>query len=64
MVVGISVISGVKTAIFWKAIDEIINIGKLAKIPVQVSHIKLAMHNLWGKSDSLLRLLDDARKME
>ena len=47
---------------FWKAIDEIINIGKLAKIPVQVSHIKLAMHNLWGKSDSLLRLLDDARK--
>ena len=47
---------------FWKAIDEIINVGKMAKIPVQVSHIKLAMHNLWGKSDSLLRLLDDARK--
>jgi N-acyl-D-amino-acid deacylase len=47
---------------FWKAIDEIINIGKLAKIPVQVSHIKLAMHNLWGKSDSLLSLLDGARK--
>jgi N-acyl-D-amino-acid deacylase len=47
---------------FWKAIDEIINVGKVAKIPVQVSHIKLAMHNLWGKSDSLLRLLDDARK--
>ena len=47
---------------FWKAIDEIINIGNLAKIPVQVSHIKLAMHNLWGKSDSLLRQLDNARK--
>jgi N-acyl-D-amino-acid deacylase len=47
---------------FWKAIDEIINIGKVAKIPVQISHIKLAMHNLWGKSDSLLTLLDNARK--
>jgi N-acyl-D-amino-acid deacylase len=32
---------------FWKAIDEIITIGKEAKIPVQVSHIKLAMHNIW-----------------
>jgi N-acyl-D-amino-acid deacylase len=47
---------------FWKAIDEIITIGKEAKIPVQVSHLKLAMHNIWGKSDSLLALFDDARK--
>jgi N-acyl-D-amino-acid deacylase len=47
---------------FWKAIDEIMNIGKEAKIPVQISHVKLAMHNLWGKSDSLLALLDNARK--
>ena len=47
---------------FWKAIDEIINIGKEAKIPVQVSHIKLAMHNLWGKADSLLALFDNTRK--
>ena len=47
---------------FWKAVDEIINVGKAAKIPVQVSHIKLAMHNLWGKSDSLLTVLNNARK--
>lgn len=47
---------------FWKAIDEIINIGKEAKIPVQISHIKLAMHTIWGKADSLLRLFEDARK--
>ena len=46
---------------FWKAIDEIIHIGKEANIPVQVSHIKLAMHNLWGKADSLLNILDKAR---
>ncbi len=47
---------------FWKAIDEIITIGKEAKIPVQVSHIKLAMHNLWGKADSLLAIMNEARK--
>lgn len=47
---------------YWKAIDEIINIGKEAKIPVQVSHIKLAMHNIWGKADSLLNIFDNARK--
>jgi N-acyl-D-aspartate/D-glutamate deacylase len=47
---------------FWKAIDEIITIGKEAKIPVQVSHIKLAMHNIWDKADSLLALFDVARK--
>jgi len=47
---------------FWKAIDEIITIGKEAKIPVQVSHIKLAMHNIWGKADSLLALFNAARK--
>ena len=47
---------------FWKAIDEIINIGKEAKIPVQVSHIKLAMHNIWGRADSLLAIFEGARK--
>jgi N-acyl-D-amino-acid deacylase len=47
---------------FWDAIHEIINIGKEANIPVQISHIKLAMHNLWGKADSLLQLLDLQRK--
>ena len=47
---------------FWKAIDEIITIGKEAKIPVQVSHIKLAMHNIWGKADSLLALFEEERK--
>lgn len=47
---------------FWKAIDEIINIGREASIPVQVSHIKLAMHNIWGKADSLLAIFEEARK--
>ena len=46
---------------FWDAIDEIITIGREAKLPVQISHLKLAMIPLWGKTDSLFALLDAAR---
>ncbi len=46
---------------FWDAIDEIIAVGREAKLPVQVSHIKLGMIPLWGKADSLLALLNNAR---
>ena len=46
---------------FWKAIDEIVNIGREARLPVQVSHMKLAMRGLWGQGDSLIRVLDRAR---
>jgi len=46
---------------FWKAIDEIITIGREAKLPVQISHTKLAMRDLWGHADSLVRILDAAR---
>lgn len=47
---------------FWKAIDEVITIGREAKLPVHVSHVKLAMRNLWGQADKLLQILDRARK--
>lgn len=46
---------------FWDAIDEIITIGREARLPVQVSHMKLAMRSLWGQADSLLEVLDAAR---
>lgn len=46
---------------FWAAIDEIVTIGRVTRMPVQVSHIKLAMRNLWGRADSLVALLDAAR---
>jgi N-acyl-D-amino-acid deacylase len=45
----------------WEAFDEIINIGRQAHLPVQISHAKLAMKSLWGQADSLIRLLDRAR---
>jgi N-acyl-D-amino-acid deacylase len=46
---------------FWAAIDELVRIGREAKIPVQVTHIKLAMKDWWGQSDRLLGILDKAR---
>jgi len=46
---------------FWKAIDEIINIGREAHLPVQISHAKLAMRSSWGQSGRLLKVLDKAR---
>lgn len=46
---------------FWDAIDEIITIGREARMPVQVSHMKLAMIGLWNQADSLTRVLDRAR---
>lgn len=45
----------------WDAIDEIINIGKTYKIPVEISHMKIAIVSQWGKADSLLQILDAAR---
>ncbi len=46
---------------FWDAIDEIIAVGREAKLPVQISHVKLAMTPLWGKADSLIGILEAAR---
>jgi len=46
---------------FWDAIDELLLIGAEAGIPVQVSHMKLAMTSLWGRADELVRRLDAAR---
>lgn len=47
---------------FWDAIEEIIAIGREARLPVQISHLKLAMRSLWGRSDSLIGLLNAARR--
>ncbi len=44
-----------------EAIDEIIDIGRQAKIPVQFTHAKIAMRSKWGNSDKILRQLQQAR---
>jgi N-acyl-D-amino-acid deacylase len=46
---------------FWAAVDEIVRIGREAKIPVQVSHLKLAMVDWWGQSQRLIDVLERAR---
>lgn len=47
---------------FEDAVDEIINIGRVTGMPVQVSHIKLAMKRLWGTAPQVIAKLDAARQ--
>jgi len=60
---GTRYISHVRSEDRWfeDAIDEIILIGRETGMPVQVSHIKLAMKRLWGSADDLIAKLDAAR---
>jgi N-acyl-D-amino-acid deacylase len=47
---------------FWAAVEEILTIGREASLPVQISHIKLALRSLHGESARLLDRLDAARR--
>jgi N-acyl-D-amino-acid deacylase len=46
---------------FWKAVDELVEIGRQAHLPVQHTHAKLAQRSLWGEADRLLARLSKAR---
>jgi N-acyl-D-amino-acid deacylase len=46
---------------FWDAVDETVEIGRQAQLPVRVSHLKLALKSLHGQTDRLLGILDQAR---
>jgi N-acyl-D-amino-acid deacylase len=45
----------------FEALEELIRIGREASIPVQATHLKLAMRSLWGRADEVLAILDEAR---
>ena len=45
----------------WAALDEIVEIGRQTGMPVQVSHMKLAMTDWWGQADRYLGVMDRAR---
>lgn len=45
----------------FEAVEEAIAIGREARIPVQISHVKLAMRSLWGQSGRLIAMMDKAR---
>ena len=47
---------------FEDAIDEIIEIGRITKMPVQISHLKLAQKSLWYQAPRILEKLDQAIK--
>ena len=47
---------------FWDAVDEVVTIGRQAKLPVRISHLKLAMTSSHGQTDRLLGVLDGARE--
>ncbi len=44
------------------AIRESIRIGREAKLPVQISHIKMGNRNVWGKSAEAIALIEETRK--
>jgi N-acyl-D-amino-acid deacylase len=42
-------------------VEEIITVGREANLPVQISHVKLAMTSSWGQADRLIVRLNEAR---
>ena len=46
---------------FFEALEELLTIGRETGMPVQVSHMKLAMKSLWGRADEALAILERAR---
>ncbi|HEY2961721.1 MAG TPA: D-aminoacylase [Pyrinomonadaceae bacterium] len=45
----------------FEALAEAIQIGREARLPVQISHIKLATLKVWGKSKEVVALISKAR---
>lgn len=43
------------------AIGEILNIGRVTNMPVQISHIKIGLRDKWGTAPAILQRLDKAR---
>ncbi len=44
------------------AIEEAIRIGREARIPVQISHIKMGTRGVWGKASAAAAMIDRARR--
>jgi len=47
---------------FRAAMEEAIKIGREARLPVQISHIKMGNRNVWGKSAEAISLIEAAQK--
>ena len=44
-----------------EAIREAIEVGRRAQLPVQISHIKLGTVGVWGRTDEVFEVIDEAR---
>jgi len=44
-----------------QAVDELVEIARRANVPAEIYHLKLAGRQNWGKIDSILKKVDDAR---
>jgi N-acyl-D-aspartate/D-glutamate deacylase len=45
----------------FRAIDEAIQVGKGAKIPVDIIHMKIAHKKLWGRANEIVAMVQKAR---
>lgn len=45
-----------------QAIEEAINVGRMANIPVQISHFKVGGKANWGRSVQTIAMIEEARK--
>jgi len=52
---------GSRSVGFIAAVKEIVHIGRLASVPIQISHIKSFGPDTWHTSDAVLTIIDEAR---
>jgi N-acyl-D-amino-acid deacylase len=45
----------------FRAIDEAIQVGKVAAIPVDIIHMKIAHKKLWGRANEIIAMVQKAR---
>jgi N-acyl-D-amino-acid deacylase len=48
----------------FESIEELIRIGREAKLPAQISHIKMAVASKWGQASRALQMMDDAKPLD
>jgi N-acyl-D-aspartate/D-glutamate deacylase len=46
----------------FKAIEEVIEVGRRAGVTVEILHIKIADQKYWSRMNEVVKLVDDARK--
>jgi N-acyl-D-amino-acid deacylase len=53
---------GIHTVGFLPSIEEIINVGREAGVPIQISHLKAFGPDVWGLSEKVVETIEKARE--